>query len=304
MPELPDIVRYVASLDRLLKGQAIAGVRVRSPFVLRTFEPAIEQIIGHEVRGFSRRGKRIVWELNDGPFLVFHLMIAGRFHWRKPGYGGRSKADLLAIDFADGVMTLTEVSAQKRAGVWLVASRDEVDALDPGGLDVLNSSQAAFAEALSATNNTLKRALTDPRRFDGIGNAYSDEILHAARLSPLRRTQQLSAEEVLRLWQAARQTLSAWIDRLAAERPDRFPEKVTAFHPQMAVHGKFGQACPVCGAPVQRIRYASNECNYCARCQTEGKVLSDRSLARLLKDDWPATIEELEDPTTNNDRQG
>ncbi|MEO1496633.1 MAG: DNA-formamidopyrimidine glycosylase family protein [Planctomycetota bacterium] len=294
MPELPDITKYVASLDRLLAGQTIRAVRVRSPFVVRTFEPDVSEAVGRTVVGFSRRGKRIVWELSDGLWLVVHLMIAGRFHWKKPGYTGRGKSDLLAIAFDHGVMALTEASSQKRAGVWAVASLDEVDAMDPGGLEVLSASEQRFAEALTASNNTLKRALTDPKRFDGIGNAYSDEILHAARLSPLKRTGQLAAEEITRLYGATRSTLTAWIDRFTAEAPDKFPEKVTAFRPEMAVHGKFGEPCPVCETKVQRIRYASNECNYCPRCQTEGRVLSDRSLARLLKDDWPATIEELE----------
>ncbi|MEO0531062.1 MAG: DNA-formamidopyrimidine glycosylase family protein [Planctomycetota bacterium] len=294
MPELPDITAYVSSLDRLLLGHEPTGVRVRSPFVVRTFEPAIDEIVGRKITGFSRRGKRIVWEF-DGPlYVVIHLMIAGRFHWKKPGHVGKSKSDLLAIAFEHGTMALTEASTQKRAGVWVVESLEEVDAMDPGGLDVLACDLAAFREELLKKNNTLKRALTDPKRFDGIGNAYSDEILHAAGLSPLKRTQQLSDDEVERLFAATRQTLTTWIERFAAEALQKFPEKVTAFRPEMAVHGKFQQPCPVCETAVQRIRYASNECNYCPRCQTGGKLLSDRSLARLLKDDWPKTIEELE----------
>lgn len=294
MPELPDIEAYVSSLGRLLAGQKPTGVRVRSPFVVRTFEPAIDEVVGRQIRGFSRRGKRIVWEF-DGPlYLVIHLMIAGRFHWKRPGYAGKSKSDLLTIAFENGTMALTEASTQKRAGVWVIESIDQVDAMDPGGLDVLACDFAAFRTRLREKNNTLKRALTDPKRFDGIGNAYSDEILHAARLSPLKRTQQLSDPEMERLFAATRQTLSEWIERFAAESAEDFPEKVTAFRPEMAVHGKFREPCPVCETAVQRIRYASNECNYCPRCQTGGKLLSDRSLARLLKDDWPKTIEELE----------
>lgn len=294
MPELPDIVAYTSALDQLLVGQEVRGVRVRSPFVVRTFEPAVEELVGRRVTGFSRRGKRIVWEF-DGPLhAVFHLMIAGRFHWKKTGYAGKSKSDLMTIAFDHGVMALTEASTQKRAGVWIVESVGQVDAMDPGGLDVLACDLETFTEQVRAKNNTLKRALTDPKRFDGIGNAYSDEILHAAGLSPLKRTQQLSEEEVERLFDATRQTLTAWTDRFLAEAAKKFPEKVTAFRPEMAVHGKFKEPCPACGTAVQRIRYAANECNYCPRCQTGGKLLSDRSLARLLKDDWPRTIEELE----------
>ncbi len=294
MPELPDIAAYTSALDRLLVGHEVRGVRVRSPFVVRTFEPAIESLVGRKLTGFSRRGKRIVWEF-DGPlFAVFHLMIAGRFHWKKPGYAGKSKSDLAAFAFDHGVMALTEASTKKRAGVWIVSTLDEVDAMDPGGLDALACGLDRFAECLREKNNTLKRALTDPRRFDGIGNAYSDEILHAAGLSPLKRTQRLSDEEVERLHDATRQTLTTWTDRLLAEAAGKFPEKVTAFRPEMAVHGKFKEPCPVCSTAVQRIRYAANECNYCPRCQTDGKMLSDRSLARLLKDDWPRTVEELE----------
>lgn len=294
MPELPDVVLYVESLDRLLAGQTINNVRVRSPFVLRTFDPMIEEVIGREVTTFSRRGKRIVWHFGDGPFLVIHPMIAGRFHWKKPGYAARGKNDLLAFDFSSGVMMLTEAAKKKRAGVWVVRTIEEVDAMNPGGVDVLSIDLDAFCEALCEGNRTLKRALAEPQRFDGIGNAYGDEILHAAKLSPLKRTGQLSRQEIERLYAAARDTLRAWIERLREQTGDGFPEKVTAFRPEMAVHGKFNQPCPVCGAPVQRIRYAENECNYCAGCQTDGRILSDRSLARLLKDDWPKTLDELQ----------
>ena len=294
MPELPDVVLYVESLRRLLGGQKLSNVRVRSPFVLRTFDPMIEELIGLEVTDFSRRGKRIVWHFGDGPFLVIHPMIAGRFHWKKTGYAARGKNDLLAFDFDAGVMMLTEAAKKKRAGVWVLRTIEEVDAVDPGGADVLSIDVATFAERLREENRTLKRAIADPKRFDGIGNAYGDEILHAARLSPLKRTGQLNDEEVQRLYEAARETLTQWIERLRDQTGDDFPEKVTAFRPEMAVHGKYNQPCPVCDAPIQRIRYAENECNYCAGCQTGGKILSDRSLARLLKDDWPKSLDELE----------
>lgn len=295
MPELPDVVAYVGALNRLLTGYELLGVRVRSPFVVRTFEPPIDSLVGCKVVGFLRRGKRIVWEF-DGPlYIVIHLMIAGRFHWKKPGYAGSGKSDLVAFVFDHGVMAFTEASTLKLAGLWVVESQAEVDAMDPGGLDVMSCSAEAFATRLRQSNNTLKRALTDPKRFDGIGNAYSDEILHAARLSPLQHTRRLTDEEVERLLSAIQITLHDWTERLVAESLQKFPEKVTAFRPEMAVHGKFGEPCPVCGVKVQRIRYATNECNYCPRCQTGDKVLSDRSLARLLKDDWPRTVEELED---------
>lgn len=294
MPELPDVVLYVESLDRLLTGQSIRKVRVRSPFVLRTFDPPIDEIEGHRVSGFSRRGKRIVWHCEDGPFMLVHPMIAGRFHWKKPGYAARGKNDLLGLDFDSGVMMLTEAAQKKRAGVWLLRTIAEVDAHDPGGLDVLSCPVTAFKDRLLSGKNTLKRALADPKRFDGIGNAYSDEILHAAKLSPLKRTDQCSDDEIERLYQAAKETLADWIARLRQQNGEAFPEKVTAFRPEMAVHGKFKQPCPTCGAPVQRIRYADSECNYCAGCQTGGRILSDRSLARLLKDDWPKTLDDLE----------
>lgn len=294
MPELPDVVLYVESLERLLAGQTVRNVRVRSPFVLRTFQPMIEEIEGRQISGFSRRGKRIVFHFDQGPFLVVHPMIAGRFHWKRSGYAARGKNDLLAFVFDHGVMVLTEASKKKRAGVWVLATIDEVDAQDPGGLDVLSSDLKSFQQRLCIKNNTLKRALSDPQRFDGIGNAYGDEILHAAKLSPLKRTDQLNDSEIERLHQAAQQTLQSWIDRLREQTGDSFPERVTAFRPEMAVHGRFKDPCPVCGAPVQRIRYAENECNYCPGCQTDGRILSDRSLARLLKDDWPKTLDELE----------
>ena len=295
MPELPDVVLYVESLERLLTGRTVLDVRVRSPFVLRTFDPPADALIGRPIDRFSRRGKRIVWHCQEGPHMVVHPMIAGRFHWKKPGYAARGKNDLVAWDFDIGTMVLTEASKKKRAGVWLLRSIQEVDQHDSGGIDVLNCQPVEFRERLLDGRHTLKRALADPRRFDGIGNAYGDEILHAARLSPLRRTDQLDDQEIDRLHEAARSTLTAWIDRLRSQTGESFPEKVTAFRPEMAVHGKYKQPCPECGAPVQRIRYAENECNYCPRCQTEGRILSDRSLARLLKDDWPRTLEDLEE---------
>lgn len=294
MPELPDIAAYLGALDQTLAGREVRAVRVRSPFVVRTFEPMIDELVGRRVTGFSRRGKRVVVELDEPLWVVVHLMIAGRFHWKKPGYAAKGKNDLLALDFEHGALVLTEASKQKRAGVWLYDSLEAVDATDPGGLNVLESATDTFADRLREKNSTLKRALTDPKRFDGIGNAYSDEILHAAQLSPLKRTGQLSDEEIERLFEATRRTLQEWIERLSAEASEKFPAKVTAFRPEMAVHGKYNAPCPVCQTAVQRIRYAANECNYCPRCQTGGKLLSDRSLARLLKDDWPRTIEELE----------
>ena len=295
MPELPDVVLYVRSLDRLLTGKLLRTVTVRSPFVLRTFDPPIESIEGRIVTGFARRGKRIVWELEGPLFVVIHLMIAGRFHWRKTQTTVRGKHDLVAFGFDEGTMLLTEVSSKKRAALWCVATKSAVDALDPGGVDVLRADDRTLREALLRSNNTLKRALADPRRFDGIGNAYSDEILHAAKLSPLKRTSQLDESEISRLCIAMRETLRIWIDRLETQNAGQFPERVTAFRPEMSVHGRFGWACPECGAPVQRIRYADNECNYCPGCQTDGRILADRSLSRLLRDDWPRSLDDLDD---------
>ena len=294
MPELPDVLLYVSALERLLRGATIRQLHIRSPFVLRTFEPDPSNIDGKCIEGFSHRGKRIVWHLEGDRHLVFHPMVAGRFHWKTKDVRPTGKNDLLAVATDCGTLMFTEASSKKRAGLWILCSLDAVNALDPGGLDVLTCTTAEFRERLQSENNTLKRALADPRRFTGIGNAYGDKILHAARLSPLRKTQQLSDEEVVKLHNAVRQCLTEWIERLAKKWGDKFPEKVTAFHPEMAVHGKFDQPCPVCAAPVQRIRYADNECNYCARCQTGGRVLADRSLSRLLKDNWPRNIDELE----------
>ncbi len=293
MPELPDVVVYVQSLDRLLTGQTVDGIIVRSPSILKTFEPNIDSIRGLRIKGFSRCGKRVVWHLEGGFFLVFHLMIAGRFHWSQKVKSPTGKNDLLAIQTPSGTMMLTEASSKKRAGLWLFRSLDEVQSLAAGGVDVLQVDFATFQGRLLSENHTLKRALTDPRLFDGIGNAYSDEILHAAHLSPLKRTLQLDFPEQERLYRSTRETLSKWIGILSQQTGNNFPERVTAFRPEMAVHGKFGQSCPVCQAPIQRIRYADNECNYCPGCQTDRKTLADRSLSRLLKDDWPKSLDEL-----------
>ncbi len=261
---------------------------------MKTYRPDLEECVGRTVSGFSHCGKRVVWHFQEHYFLVFHLMIAGRFHWRKPGASPSSKRDLAAFGFEHGTVLLTEASPKKRAGLWVLDSLDDVQSLHAGGIDVLSSDETRLREQLLRGNNTLKRALADPSRFDGIGNAYSDEILHAAKLSPLKRTSQLNGDELNALVQAMRSTLVKWIERLQQEAGDRFPERVTAFRDEMQVHGKFGEPCTVCGAPIQRIRYASNECNYCPGCQTDGRILADRSLSRLLKDDWPKSLDELE----------
>jgi formamidopyrimidine-DNA glycosylase len=299
MPELPDVEVYCESLQRFYGGRKIERASLRSPFVVRTVEPELFAIEGRRIIGFGRLGKRIVWEFEGELFLVLHLMIAGRLHRRSPGKLPRSKADLAAFIFGEGdgpvdVLMLTEASPKKRASIHMVEGRAGLAEHDPQGLEPLDCSLDEFAARLRLENHTLKRSLAAPRLFSGIGNAYSDEILHAARLSPIALTAKLSDDEVARLHMAIQTTLKKWTARLRGEVGDGFPEKVTAFHPEMAVHGKFGRPCPVCGAPVQRIRYADNETNYCARCQTGGKLLADRSLSRLLKDDWPRTIEEWE----------
>jgi formamidopyrimidine-DNA glycosylase len=295
MPELPDITVYIERLRQRLEGQVLHKVEIVNPFLLRTFEPPLAEAEGRRVNGFLRLGKRIVWCLGDDLYLVLHLMIAGRLHWKPPRAKLPGKIGLAAFHFEHGTLTLTEAGSRRRASLHVVRGADALARHDPGGLDVLSCDLDAFAAALTRENHTLKRALTDPRLFSGIGNAYSDEILHAARLSPLTWTQRLGREETTRLLEATRNTLIAWTQRLRQEVGDGFPEKVTAFRDGMAVHGRFGQACPVCGSPVQRIIYAENETNYCARCQTGGKLLADRSLSRLLKDDWPRTLEELEE---------
>ncbi len=294
MPELPDIAAYLTALETRIVGQPLERVRLASPFLLRTVRPRIEEIEGQTVRSLSRIGKRIAMGFDNGNWAVLHLMIAGRLHWRPVGakLGGRN--NLAAFDFPNGSLVLTEAGAKRRASLHLFASEAEMQTVDPGGVDVFAVDLDAFQAALVAENRTLKRALTDPRILSGIGNAYSDEILHAAKLSPILLTHKLTPGEWTRLFAATRETLQLWIDRLRGEAKDAFPEKVTAFRKDMAVHGRFGESCPRCGQPIQRIRYADNETNYCAECQTGGKVLADRSLSRLLGKDWPRTLDELE----------
>ena len=295
MPELPDITAYIEALSARVLRQPVQAVRLASPFVLRTFDPPISAIVGKQVVHIHRIGKRIALELEGDLFLVFHLMIAGRLRWTDRGAKVPGKLGLAAIDFPYGTLVFTEAATKKRASLHLIRGKDAVRALDRGGIEVLDASLAAFREALLRENHTLKRALTDPRLFSGIGNAYSDEILHRARLSPVQTTNKLSDEEIARLHRATQEVLREWIDRLREEAKGEFPEKVTAFREGMAVHGRFRKPCPVCGTAVQRIAYADNETNYCPRCQTEGRILSDRSLSRLLKSDWPKSIEELEE---------
>jgi len=294
MPELPDIVVYLDALTPRILGLPLERAQVRSPLLLRTAEPPLSAAVGKAVTGLRRLGKRIVWEMEDQLFLIFHLMIAGRFKWRKRGAKSPGKIGLATFDFPDGTLLLTEASKKQRASLHVVRGAASLAAHNPGGLDVLSADLSAFGAALQSESHTLKRALTDPRLFDGIGNAYSDEILHAAKLSPLQLTGRLSDEEVARLHAATRTTLLAWIERLRSETGAAFPEKVTAFREGMAVHGRYKQPCPVCGSAVQRIRYAENEVNYCATCQTGGRVLADRGMSRLLKDDWPRSLEEWE----------
>ena len=293
MPELPDIVTYVEALGERIVGARLEDVRLKSPFLLRSFDPPLAGAKGRVVREIDRIGKRIVIGLEDELWLVIHLMIAGRFHWKPPAAKLGSKINLAAFDFAAGTLLLTEAGSKKRASLHVVGARADLDQFRRGGVDVRIATTAEFAERLQVENHTLKRSLTDPRFFDGIGNAYSDEILHAARLSPLKLTSKLTDDEIAGLHTAAVRTLDAWIVRFREQRSGAFPEKVTAFRPEMAVHGRFGQPCPDCGAPVQRIRYADNETNYCARCQTGGRLLADRAMSRLLRDDWPRSLDEL-----------
>ena len=294
MPELPDIVAYIDALGTRIVGQPLEKVRVTSPFLLRTVEPRLEDAEGRVVREIRRVGKRIAVRVEVDIWLVLHLMIAGRLHWRERGAKIGGRQNLAAFDFPNGSLVLTEAGAKRRASLHLVRGEEGLRAIDPGGVDVFAIDLNAFREALSLENRTLKRALTDPRIVSGIGNAYSDEILHAAQLSPIALTQKLKPEEWGRLYVATRATLQAWMDRLRREATKDFPEKVTAFRPEMAVHGRYGSPCPRCGEKIQRIRYADNETNYCPRCQTGGKLLADRSLSRLLKGDWPRTLDELE----------
>ena len=295
MPELPDVTVYVEALRARVVGQPLERIRLQSPFLLRSDEPPIGTVAGRAVRAVDRLAKRIVLALDGDLFLVLHLMIAGRLHWRPPGARLPGKLGVAAFDFPNGTLTLTEAGTKKRAALHLVAGRTALATSDPGGLEVLDADLADFRTALARERHTLKRALTDPRLLAGIGNAYSDEILHRARLSPVRMTDALTLEEMARLFEATRNTLSDWIERLRAEAGGDFPEGVTAFRPGMAVHGRFGQPCPNCGAPVQRIVHAENEMNYCAGCQTGGRLLADRALSRLLRQDWPRTLEELEE---------
>lgn len=294
MPELPDIAAYIHALEPRVVDQPLEQVRVASAFLLRTAQPPLVSVEGQTVRELRRIGKRIAFGFDNELWLVLHLMIAGRLHWRPRAakLGGRN--NLAAFDFPSGSLVLTEAGSKRRASLHVVSGEESLQAIDPGGVDVFAIDLDQFRTALTAENRTLKRALTDPRILSGIGNAYSDEILHAARLSPIALTHRLKPEEWDRLFAATRETLQLWIDRLQAEMKDGFPEKVTAFRKDMAVHGRFGEPCPRCGEKVQRIRYADNETNYCARCQTDGKVLADRSLSRLLKSDWPRTLDELE----------
>jgi formamidopyrimidine-DNA glycosylase len=294
VPELPDILLYQRALRARIVGRRIDDVRLASPFLLRSVQPPLQGVVGRTVLDIERLGKRIVIGVEGELFLVFHLMIAGRFRWKPRGAPIPGKVGLLALDFEDGTLLLTEAGTKRQASLYVVAGRDALAQHDPGGLDVLACDAATFDRVLRTENHTLKRALTDPHLFSGIGNAYSDEILHAAGLSPFKQTQSLTDDESRRLFEATRLTLQQWIDRLQQQAGEAFPEKVTAFHPEMAVHGRYGQPCPDCGMPVQRVVYAANEANYCATCQTGGRLLADRALSRLLRDDWPRTLEELE----------
>jgi formamidopyrimidine-DNA glycosylase len=300
MPELPDVTIYLEALESRILGRTLAGVRLGSPFVLRSVDPSLAAFRGQAVRALSRLGKRIVIAFDGELYLVIHLMIAGRLHWRPAGAPLARKIGLAAFDFPDGTLVLTEVASKKRAALHTVRGAAALAEHDPGGIEVLGADLRAFRAALLRENHTVKRTLTDPRVFSGIGNAYSDEILHRAKLSPVKMTQSLDEDEIARLSEATRDTLNEWIVRLRAQAGSDFPEKVTAFRPEMAVHGKFGKPCPVCGAPVQRIVHADNETNYCARCQTGGRLLADRALSRLLKADWPRTLEELEERRANS----
>jgi formamidopyrimidine-DNA glycosylase len=294
MPELPDISAYLSALESRIVGQPLLHVRIASAFLLRTAQPPLESVEGRAVRELRRIGKRIAIGLEGDLWLVLHLMIAGRLHWRGVDAKLAGRQNLAAFDFPNGSLVLTEAGSKRRASLHLFSGEAGLESIDPGGVDVFAIGLAEFRGALTAENRTLKRALTDPRVLSGIGNAYSDEILHAAQLSPIALTQKVKPEEWQRLYDATRATLTLWIERLRAEAHEGFPEKVTAFRKDMAVHGRFGQPCPRCGEPIQRIRYADNETNYCARCQTGGKVLADRSLSRLLGADWPRTLDELE----------
>jgi formamidopyrimidine-DNA glycosylase len=295
MPEYPDLTVYLDALQRRIVGEPIEQLRLGSPFVVRTAEPPIREVMGRRVVGLRRIGKRLVIALEGDLFLVIHLMIAGRLHWKERGAKIPGRVGLAAFDFPNATLILTEASTKKRASIHLVQGEEALAGFDRGGLEVFHASVDDFSLVLRSENHTLKRALTDPRLLSAIGNAYPDEILHRARLSPLRLTSKLSDEELERLFDATRAVLTEWTERLRDEAGGEFPEKVTAFRPQMAVHGRYREPCPVCGSPVQRIVHAENETNYCARCQTEGRLLADRALSKLLKSDWPKTLEELEE---------
>jgi formamidopyrimidine-DNA glycosylase len=294
MPELPDILLYLHALRPRIVGHRVETVRLASPFLLRSIDPPLAAVEGRTVTDLHRLGKRVVIETEGEVFLVFHLMIAGRFRWKPRGTRIPGKVGLMAIDFAHGTLLLTEAGTKRQASLYVVQGREALAAHDPGGIDVLAIDVETFASTLRRDNHTLKRALTDPHLFSGIGNAYSDEILHAARLSPFKQTHTLTEDEVRRVYDATRTTLQQWITRLRDQAGEEFPEKVTAFREEMAVHGRYGQPCPDCGSPVQRVVYAANEANYCAVCQTGGRLLADRSLSRLLREDWPRTLDELE----------
>jgi len=294
VPELPDVELYLSALRPRVVGRAVERVRVSSPFFVRTFDPPLASIEGKEIRALTRVGKRLVWALDAVLFLVVHLMIAGRLRWKEKGAAIPAKVGLAAFDFSDATLLFTEAGSRKQASMHLVRGAQAVAAMDPGGAEIFAMSPAQFAAALRSGNHTLKRSLTDPHLFSGIGNAYSDEILHAAQLSPVKLTHALSDDEIARLFDATRSVLQYWLQLLQEETGDAFPEKVTAFRPGMAVHGRYGKPCPRCGAPIQRIVYARNESNYCAACQTGGRLLADRALSRLLRDDWPKTLEDLE----------
>jgi formamidopyrimidine-DNA glycosylase len=297
MPELPDVELYLHALRQRIVGRRLDRLRLASPFLLRTVDPPVTAIEGVVVRDLRRIGKRIVWTMDSGVCVIIHLMIAGRLRWRSRGEAIPGKIGLAAFDFDNGTLLLTEAGSRRRASLHIVADAEAVNAMDPGGLEVLSSSLVEFARAITQENHTLKRALTDPHLLSGIGNAYSDEILHAARLSPMQMTSRLTGDEVARLHEATIRVLTRWRDDLIAGTGDEFPEKVTAFREGMAAHGRFGRPCPVCGTPIQRIRYAANEANYCPTCQTGGRLLADRALSRLLRDDWPRSLEAMEEHT-------
>jgi formamidopyrimidine-DNA glycosylase len=293
MPELPDITVYVEALEKRVLHRKLEALRIQSPFLLRTFDPALDEVCDKTIRAIRRIGKRIAFGLDDELWLVLHLMIAGRLHWKLPGAKLLGTSSLATFRFSSGTLQLTEAGTKHRASLYALRGEDALREQDPGGLEPLAATFKQFQAALQKENHTLKRSLTDPRLFSGIGNAYSDEILHRAGLSPLTLTKKLKADEAKKLYDATRDSLNEWVERLRAETGEGWPEKVTAFRPGMAVHGRFGEPCPVCSAPVQRIRYADNETNYCPGCQTKGRILADRSLSRLLKDDWPRSLDEL-----------